>query len=213
MKKQPTDTRARPGFLVLMACVLAAILIPLGLRLVRSAPASAPVESPAPPEPVAANPPAPPAEPAPPPLGPVAQKWGIQVLSVSLAQADSTLDLRYRVIAPEKAAALGASTNMAYLVDRSSGMRIQITPARPGDALSPRSHSQARSLALMMPGAMGFPPPPGRVEPGRTYSILLPNLGGRVKSGQEVAVVVGDAWTGNLTVGQSQSASDEASNN
>ena len=64
----------------------------------------------------------------------------------------------------------------------------------------------------MMPRATGFPPPAGRIEPGRTYSILLPNPGGLVKSGQEMAMVVGDTWTGNLIVEQTESISNEALN-
>ena len=136
MTTEQTDKGVRPGLLVLVVCVLAAIMIPLGLRLTRSRPARAPEASPALPARIVALPlplpeaPTPPAEPSPLPLSPLAQKWGIQVTRVGLTRADTTLDLRYQVIAPEKAAALAESTNVAYLVDRASGARIQITPPR-----------------------------------------------------------------------------------
>jgi len=212
MKNQQTDNRVRPSFLILLACALAAMLIPLGLHLTRSSRAVAPAESAAPAKLILAAPAAQPAETAAVPLSPVEQRWGIQLTSVGLTRSDSALDLRYRVTAPEKAAALAESTNMAFLVHQASSTAISITPPRQEDAQHPRSHSQARSLALMMPRATTFPPPPSRLTPGRTYSILLLNPGGAVKSGHQVAMVVGDTWTGDLIVGQSQVASNETLN-
>jgi hypothetical protein len=52
----------------------------------------------------------------------------------------------------------------------------------------------------MMHQAGEFPPPPNRLAAGKTYSLLLPNPGGMVKSGSQVAFVVGNYRTAALTV-------------
>jgi hypothetical protein len=46
----------------------------------------------------------------------------------------------------------------------------------------------------------GFPPTMARLRPGATYSLLMPNPNGLIRSGSKVSVVVGDICVNNLTV-------------
>lgn len=95
---------------------------------------------------------------------------------------------------------LAEGNTPAYLIDRTSGRKLQLAGAPQEGAA--RSHSRARRLALMMPDAGAFPPPPGRLLTGKTYSVILPNLAGAMKSGSKVAVVVGDLWADDLAMSQ-----------
>ena len=99
---------------------------------------------------------------------------------------------------PKLAISLTNGQTAAYLLEPVSGMKIPLGTPQPEGAFSP--HSRARSAALMMRGAGSFPPAPNRMAAGRTYSVLLPNPAGVVKSRSAVVVVIGDARTDNLTV-------------
>lgn len=118
-------------------------------------------------------------------------QWGIQFRSIGLTRGDTAVELFYTIVASEKAALLGQGDSTAYLVDLDSGRRLALdSPPQQASSLSP--HSRARSAALMLPEAGGFPPPPSRLVPGKTYSILLRNENGMLKRGSRVVVTVGN---------------------
>ena len=196
----PHDTNGiRPGFLVTLAVSLVAIIALLWL--VRSKPPSpnAAVEA------RVAEPPAqtvkaitavPPADPVKPST--LEEMWGIQVTGIGLTRANSTIELRYKVLAPEKATLLADSQSEAYILDHASGAKIPLRSPQPEGPFS--QHSRARSAALMMREAGSFPPTPSRMVPDKVYSVLLPNPGSVVKGGNKVALVVGTARNDNLVV-------------
>lgn len=205
MNHQDTDNRIRPGLIVVAACALAAILIPVGISAFhKSKPSSAgatpTASSSAAVKPSAVHDAAAAAvNPAAPVLSTALEEpWGIQVSSVRLTKADSAVDLRYKVVAPEKAALLAGDKTTAYLIDQASGVKIQML-ASPQEAAWP-TNTRARTAARMMHQAGEFPPPPNRLAAGKTYSLLLPNPGGTVKSGSKVTLVVGNYRTDTLNV-------------
>jgi len=194
MKPQEPNKGTRPGFVILLVCSVAAIMASIWLYAPKPPPTKATVEATPAPEPAAAAVPVPAAQPvAPTPSTALEEKWGIQVSSVELTMEGSAVDLRYRVVAPEKAAPLAQGETTAYLIDQASGKTILMAP--PEAAALP-----LRSRARMMRQQGAFPPSLNRLASGTTNSILLPNPGGIVKSGSLVAVVVGDARMDNVTV-------------
>jgi hypothetical protein len=117
--------------------------------------------------------------------------WGIQFRSIELVRNNTAVDLRYTVVGPDKAAVLGEGGSTAYLVDLASGKMLPLgSGSSPPTSLPP--HSRARSMALMMRESGDFPPTPSRLVAGKTYSILLPNVGGLLKRGSRVVVTVGN---------------------
>jgi len=206
MNHQDTNNRIRPGILALAACALLVTLIAFGIYwLNRTEPIPTTASGETTVEPATALPPAPAVESvaAGQPVAaarpsPVEEHWGIQVSSIRLTRADSAVDLRYKVVAPEKVALLASDENTAYLIDQASGAKIQML-APPQQGAWP-TNVRARTVAKMMRQAGEFPPAPSRLVAGKTYSLLLPNPGGTVKSGTKVVLVVGNYPTDALTV-------------
>jgi hypothetical protein len=206
MKSQNKAKGIRPGFPILAACVVAAVALPLWLLLRK--PASIPAdpelaqaaESAVNPEPAATPPPetvaAQPTRTEPPSA--LEEKGGIQVSRVALAMSGAAVDVRYTIVNPEKLAAIPDAKDAAYLVDEATGTKVTIGP--PAKERAVPAHSRARSAAMMMRDAGTFPPTPSRVVVGKTYSILLPNPSGAVRSGSKVGLVVGDLRADGLTV-------------
>ena len=214
MNQASTGKRIRPGFIVLLVCLVAAVFIPFLVSRIRlpptappppSVPAASPkalaravpikrttpakrAEDPLP-APVVATPPA--ARP-----GTLEGEWGIQVAGIAMTDT-AAVELSYSIMSPEKAAMLADGKTPAYIVDQATGTRILLAPPE-GSAFRP--HSQARSRALMMWQAGGFPPPPSRLVVGKTYAVLLPNPGSVLKKGNKASVVIGDFRTDNITV-------------
>jgi hypothetical protein len=109
------------------------------------------------------------------PAGTLEERLGLQVASVRLTAAGRALDVRYRVVDAEKAAALDTRENMAFLVDQTTGTQIG-TPQ---------------------------PPPPlelNKPTDGRIYYAMFPNIGGALKSGSKITLVIGQAHAKDLTV-------------
>lgn len=204
MKPAPNDTRIRPSVLLLVSCSLVAICIPLGIsriRLIKPASAAVSRETQPAVDAVRAATPAPVMEPVtatqPVPTGPstaLEEHWGIQVSRVGLTMAGAAVDLCYRVVSAEKAAALAEGKAETYLIDQASGAKILMAP--PIETGVFPAHSRAR----MMRQGGGFPPAPNRLAAGRTNSILLPNPSGILKSGSKVTVVMGDIRVEDLVV-------------
>jgi hypothetical protein len=123
------------------------------------------------------------AAPKPPPPPPakttIENGWGIQVSSMRLSMGNSVVDLRYKVLDPEKAARLGDGKTPAYIIDRTTGKKLVMpTPPKEG----------------------AFPPYSSKLVAGRTYFSMVSNQGGTLKSGSQVTVVIGGSEATNLTV-------------
>jgi hypothetical protein len=198
------ETGMRPGFLVLVTCVAALLLVSLWYLNTRPVRSREFAQTPPPVEPetaVAALPSkvqtmqiVPPAHrrvprhsrqrmaavaPAAQPMTTLEDTWGIQVCSMRLSMGNSAVDLRYKILDPEKAALLGRGKTPAFIVDRSTGRKL-IMPTPPKEG--------------------AFPPSSIKLVAGRTYFAMVSNQGGTLKSGSEVTVVVGGSGTTNLTV-------------
>ena len=106
-------------------------------------------------------------------------EWGIEISSMRLTMGNSAVDMRYRVIDPEKAAKLGDGKTVAYIVDRDTGRKL-IMPTPPKEG--------------------AFPPTSNKLIAGRTYASIVSNQGGTLKSGSQVTVLVGKSEVANLTV-------------
>lgn len=126
-------------------------------------------------------------------------QWGIRITGIALAEAERALNLRYEVVDPDKAAQLYDGATKAFLLDVDHENAIQIGAPPAHGAVGSR-HSRARSQALMMREAGSFPPPPSRIQPGKIYSVLVPNLNRAVKRGNQVAVIIGRYSTEQMTV-------------
>jgi hypothetical protein len=189
--------RTAPFVFFLAACGVAVVAAAVWMHMRRPAPEHAAAKAPVDAKPIVTSPPAvvrsaadlPPAASIPPST--LEDKWGIQFRSIALTRGNTAVELFYTIVASEKAALLGQGDSTAYLVDLDSGRRIALdSPPQQAASLSP--HSRARSAALMLRDAGGFPPPPSRLVPGKTYSILLRNEGGLLKRGSRVVVTVGN---------------------
>ncbi len=187
----PADNdRIRPGFVILLSAMVAAVLMPLWMLLCGPSLPDAP-------QPAAgaraATAPATahtmrrvtsvgvgipgalaPAEVPPAPPTPTEQQWGVQFLDVTVS-SNGVVELQYKLVSAERAAAIDADGVAAYLLEPVSGVKTMLANPVPQGAAVP-AHSRARSAALTMWHAGGsFPPPPSRAVTGRVYSILLPN--------------------------------------
>ncbi len=107
----------------------------------------------------------------------VCERSGVDQLRIHRTAGGHLLDLRYRVVDPQRATSLLAKDNTAYLVDEKSGRRLPV-PSTP----------KAGSLR-----AKGVP------RAGRSYFALFTNPGGLVRRGDQVSVVLGEL-TAQLTV-------------
>ena len=129
---------------------------------------------------------------------PLEEQGGIQVGRVELAMAGAALNIRYTIVASNKASELHDQAVPAYLVDQSGQTRISLGSAAAVGSLS--GHSRARSAMASMTDARGFPPAPNRLREGEAYSLLIPNPRGAIKAGDKVSLVVGAFYVENLTV-------------
>lgn len=107
------------------------------------------------------------------------QKLGIQVVALRLSEAGNVLDLRYRVVDPEKAhQCLGR------------GVKPRIEDSRTGLTLSVPDMAYVGSLRQTAVAP----------EAGKVYFILFGNAGTAVKAGSRVTLVIGDIRLENLVV-------------
>lgn len=124
------------------------------------------------PEPVAGQPANSPASPD--------EKWGIQVTGLHLAVGGRMLDLRYRVLDPNRAALwLKQQDETTCLVDPVSGKKVPLPDALRSGSL----HRAASELAG-----------------GHTYFMYFPNPGQQFEKGSKVTLVMGNFRAENLTV-------------
>lgn len=195
MNDQSPRERVRPIVLIAVACCIVLV----GFLVWRSrAPAPAPPVTQAA-EPAAAVEPAPAVvPPAAPAASTLEQQWGIQVSSIILTNADTVVDLRYMIVAPDKTALLGETNTDVYLIDQATGTKLPMLTAAMEGGASPSGPS--RSVRRMMHQAGRFPPAPSRMLVGRTNSLQIPNWDNALKSGSKVTFVVGNSRVENLIV-------------
>jgi hypothetical protein len=99
----------------------------------------------------------------------VQRKWGIDIVGVRLVSSGWMLEFRYRVLDPDKAAALRKKEVRPYLIDQASGARLAV-PAM-------ENVGELRQTA--------------KLEASKQYYILFGNANKLVKRGARVDVVAG----------------------
>jgi hypothetical protein len=107
------------------------------------------------------------------------ERWGIQVNGISLSMGNAMLDMRYKVVNLEKAAALTDGKTRAFVYDPETGTTL-FMPAPPKEG--------------------AFPPGGNRLVAGKTYFAAIANEHGAVKSGSSVSFVIGDAVLTNISI-------------
>jgi hypothetical protein len=105
----------------------------------------------------------------------IPDRWGIEITRLSVAAGGKALDLRYKVVDSTKAASMLYLTNFVYIFNHSNS-RALVVPFQ-------RENQTSQKLVA-----------------GKTYFALLPNSGERVKSGNEVTVVLGGSRTEKFVV-------------
>jgi hypothetical protein len=106
------------------------------------------------------------------------EKWGVEVTGVRLSAAGRILDVRYRVLDPQKALPILDPRQKPSLIDQASGLTLSVP---------------------VMPKVGALRQKTIKPEAGRVYFILFgnPNV---VKEGSKVTLVIGDVKVENLTV-------------
>jgi hypothetical protein len=110
----------------------------------------------------------------------IENRLGIEIMGLRRSAAGYMLDFRYRLIDPAKAAPLLDRKLNPYLLDEASGAQLGVPMAPKVGQLRPTSRN--------------------KVIPGRNYYILFANPGGFLKSGSQVALMLGDLKIEHLTV-------------
>lgn len=106
-------------------------------------------------------------------------KFGIQVSALQLSGKGTLIDLRYRVLDPQKAAALGGARSKPVLIDQASGAKLHV-PSMP-------KVGQLRSR-------------PENLQKGKIYTALFSNPQRLVSRGSKVTVVFGEMRAVDLVV-------------
>jgi hypothetical protein len=110
------------------------------------------------------------------------KKFGIQVLSLRPTALGQMLDLRFKVLDPEKAKPILDKNKKSYLLDQKSGKTLPVPVTKSGSM---------RQTTL-------------KPEAGRVYFTLFTNPGGIVKENSQVTLVVGDFKKSDIIVKNSE---------
>jgi hypothetical protein len=152
---------------------------------VPSSVAAAPTAAaPATPAPGTPTPPAPRPAAANPGAAALATAYGIEFIDTRLSAAGSVVDLRYRVLDPEKAAPLLDRKIRPVLVHVESGKRYYVP--------------QPPIVGALRQTVRGANTP----QPGRTYFMLFANPDRALKSGDTLALFVGEHRVGEFRIAQ-----------
>lgn len=108
----------------------------------------------------------------------LSERWGIEIVRLSLTAYGHMVDFRFRVLDSVRAKPLLERNVSAHLVDEATGKALAV----PDDAKTGRLRNH------------GVP------EVGRVYFVLFQNQGGLLEKGDRVSVVIGDFRAGGLTV-------------
>jgi len=114
--------------------------------------------------------------------GRIVESLGITISGLRLSALGYMLDFRYRVVDTDKAAVLMDAKIKPYLLVPSSGARLDIPNTPKLGLLRQRPRNNAG------------------MKKDRDYFIMFSNLGGRLKSGDKVSVVVGETKIENLII-------------
>jgi len=112
------------------------------------------------------------------------KKYGIQVLSLRPTALGQMLDLRFKVIDPEKAKPILEKKMKSYLVDQKIGKTLIVPVTKSGPM---------RQTTI-------------KPEAGRVYFTLFSNPGGFVKENSLVTLVIGDFKRDDIIVKNSEAA-------
>jgi hypothetical protein len=110
------------------------------------------------------------------------KNFGIQILSLRPTALGQMLDLRFKVLDPERAKPILDKNKKSYLLDQKSGKTLQVPVTKSGSM---------RQTTL-------------KPEAGRVYFILFANPGGFVKENSPVTLVIGDFKRGDIIVKNSE---------
>lgn len=110
------------------------------------------------------------------------KEFGIQIISLRPTALGQMLDLRFKVLDPEKAKPVLDKNKKSYLVDQKSGKTLAVPVTKAGSM---------RQTTL-------------KPEAGRVYFTLFANPGGIVKENSRVTLVIGDFKRGDITVKNSE---------
>ena len=108
----------------------------------------------------------------------ILDQWGIEIVGIRLSAADRMLDLRYKVVFPEKAASLLQRQVETYLIDQATGERLAV----------PRTKLGPMRQTAVTPQA------------DRHYFILFANPNRTIKQGSKVTLVLGELTVENLVI-------------
>jgi len=108
----------------------------------------------------------------------VTEKYGIELQPLRLTLADNMIDLRWRVVDPEKAAVLHGGKLKTYVLEPSGNFWSKVTTGKVG---SLRQTKRAPKKDVI-------------------YTTMLNNPGRHFKRGQKVNVAVGEVMFENLTI-------------
>jgi hypothetical protein len=111
------------------------------------------------------------------------KSFGIRILSLRPTAEGQMLDLRFRVVDPEKAKAVLDKGKKAYLLDAKTGKTLTVPVTKAGPM---------RQTTL-------------NPEAGRVYFMLFANPGGMVKVGGSVSLIIGDFRKDHISVDASGS--------
>jgi len=114
-------------------------------------------------------------------LSKVEAKWGLKIISLRLTAGGHQLDLRYKVIDPEKAGEVMKKKSKAYITDQKTGKTVTVPVTKVG----PLKQSTLKPQA------------------NRIYFVLFSNSGGLFKEGSKVTVTMGEFKMENVVVEES----------
>jgi hypothetical protein len=109
------------------------------------------------------------------------KKFGIEILSLHSTAGGQMLDLRFRVVDPQKAGPVLDRNKKAYLLDGKTGKALPVPLTKAG---SMRQTTR-------------------KPEAGRVYFMLFSNPGGLVTEGGRVSLIIGDFRKDNIPVDDS----------
>ncbi len=111
------------------------------------------------------------------PVG-IEEQWGIRPKAIRLTGEQFFLDFRYKILDPDKAAAVTKRGEKAFLIDQDTGKSLPVTVNK----LGPMRSTTVKPTA------------------GKDYVILFTNPGRMVKKGAKVTLVIGELRIENLIV-------------
>ena len=105
-------------------------------------------------------------------------KWGIQMLPAHLTAGGSLIDVRFKIVDPEKALPLTELGAKPYLIDEATGEKSEVPTYEMTGALRAKGNPKA----------------------GKNYFILFNNSRGAMTKGSKVTLVIGDFKVEHLVV-------------